>query len=327
MKALLLKKYGPPEALTLGQIDKPAPGPHEVLVRVHAAAINDFDWGLVRGRPRVYRLMYGLIRPKHRVPGMELAGTIEAVGENVKSFAPGDAVYGDISEYGFGALAEYVCVPEQAMRPKPPELSFADAASLPHAGGLALQGLRDVGKIQTGQKILINGAGGGVGVLALQIAKLHGATVTGVDTGAKLSMMKDLGYDCVLDFRKEDFSQRSERYDLILDCKTNRSPFVYARCLNPGGTYVTVGGALPRLLQVLLAAPWIARTQNKRLRIVALKANKDLEYLGDLYKNHQLRCVVDGPYAFSEAPARIRYFGEGRHSGKVVLTLRNDRSQ
>ena len=321
MKAIVLTKYGGPDDLQLKNVAKPTPKENEVLIKIHATAVNDYDWSLMTGKPYLYRLMFGLTKPKKQIPGMELSGIIEALGEKTTSFKVGDAVYGDISAYGFGSFAEYICINEKALALKPIKMSFEEAASIPHAAMLAVQGLIDTGKIQNGQKILINGAGGGVGTFGLHIAKLNGAVITGVDTGDKLNMMKLIGFDHVIDYEKEDFTKNGQCYDLILDTKTNRSTFSYMRSLSTNGRYVTVGGELNRLLQILLLKPWISKFSKKSIGIVALKPNKDLDYVNELYETGKIKPVIDGPYKLSEVPELIQYFGEGKHTGKVVITL------
>ena len=321
MKAIILTKYGGPDSLQIKDIDKPIPKEHEVLIKVHAAAINDYDWSLMRGKPYLYRLMFGITKPKKKIPGMELSGVIEALGHNARKFKTGDAAYGDISEYGFGAFAEYVCINEQALVHKPAQMSFDEAASISHASMLAVQGLIDVGKIQKNQKILINGAGGGVGTFGLNIAKLYCAEVTGVDTGDKLRVMSSIGFDQVIDYKKNDFTKNGQCYDLILDTKTTRSPFDYIRSLSAHGKYVTVGGSLNRLLQVVLLKPWISKFYKKSMAVVALKPNKDLSYINELYESGKIKPVIDGPYKLSETPELIQYFGEGKHRGKIIISL------
>lgn len=319
MKAIVCTKYGPPEKLELREWPKPVPKAKEVLVKIHATAINDYDWGLVRGQPYLYRLLFGITKPKNPIPGMELAGVIEAIGAEVTSFKIGDAVYGDISEKGFGTFAEYVCVDEMTLVSKPNSMSFEQATAIPHAAMLAVQGLIDVGKITKGQHILINGAGGGVGTIALQIAKLHDAEVTGVDTGNKLAMMESLGFDHIIDYKKEDFTKNGKRYDLVLDAKTNRSTTSYLRSLKPQGKYVTVGGNLAKLLQLVLLKPLISNLSKKSIHLVALRPNKDLAYINTLFEQGKVKPVVDGPYPLEEVPRLMRYFGEGKHTGKIVV--------
>lgn len=321
MKAIVFTKYGAPDVLQLKEMPKPSPGEEEVLVKIHATAVNDYDWSMVRGKPYLYRLMFGLWKPKKQIPGMELSGTVEAVGKNVRAFQVGDAVFGDISEYGFGSFAEYLCIHEKALVLKPAAMSFEEAAAIPHASLLAHQGLVEIGKIQKGQQILINGAGGGVGTFGLQLAKLYDAEVTGVDTGNKLGMMQSIGFDHVIDYKKEDFTKNGQRYDLILDAKTNRSIFSYARSLKPNGTYVTVGGYLSSLLQLLMLKPLLSASSEKRFHILALKPNKDIAYINELFEAGKLKTVIDGPYTLSQTPEAVQYFGEGKHQGKVVISV------
>lgn len=320
MKAIVFTKYGSPKDLELKEVEKPTPGASEVLVKIRATVVNDYDWSMVRGKPYLYRLMFGLLKPRIQIPGMELAGVVEALGSNTTTFKVGDAVYGDISEYGFGSFAEYACINEKALILKPDTMSFEEAASIPHAAMLAVQGLIDVGEIQRGQELLINGAGGGMGTFGLQIAKLYDARVTGVDTGKKLEMMKSIGFDHIIDYKKEDFTRNGQRYDLILDAKTNRSPFAYLRSLKSKGRYVTVGGYLNRLLQALVSKPLISIFSNKTVHIVGLKPNKDLDYINKIFEEGKIKCIIDGPYKLSEAPWAIQYFGEGRHNGKIVIS-------
>jgi NADPH:quinone reductase-like Zn-dependent oxidoreductase len=317
LKAVVYTSYGGPEVLQVQETEKPYPKEDEVLVKVSAVSLNDWDWGLLHG-DFVNRILNGVMKPKRKILGSDIAGRIEAIGKNVKKFKPGDEVYGDLSGH-WGGLAEYVCARENALALKPATMSFVDAAAIPQAGMLAVQGLIDVGKIQQGQKLLINGAGGGVGTYGLQIAKLYNAEVTGVDSSGKLEMMRSLGFDHVIDYKQEDFTKNGQRYDLILDVKTNRSIFDYARSLNPHGTYVTVGGSMRRLLQVLLMKGWISMTRLKQLRIVALKPNKDLVYLNELFEAGKFKPVIDGPYKLEQVSEAFRLFGKGEHKGKVVI--------
>jgi NADPH:quinone reductase-like Zn-dependent oxidoreductase len=321
MKAIVFTRYGSPDVLRLEDVAKPDPGDGEVLVKVRATAVNDWDWCFVRGKPYIYRLMFGLIRPRVSVLGAEVAGTVEAVGDGATKFQPGDQVYGDISETGLGGFAEYVCVPEDSLIRMPQGMTFEQAAALPHAAMLALQGLVDIGRIRRGERVLINGAGGGVGAIGVQIAKQYGAEVTGVDSAPKLDALRSMGFDHVIDYRREDFTRNGQRYDLILDTKTNRSTFRYLRSLNSGGRYVTVGGNLPRLLQALCMGPLVSRFSGKRVRVVGLKPNKDLGYVNDLFERNGLRCVIDGPYRLSDIPQAVQRFGEAMHIGKIVITV------
>ncbi len=322
MNAIVFTKYGTPDVLELKEVDKPTPKDDEVLIKVYAVSINDWDWGLLQG-DSINRLMYGLLKPKKRILGSDIAGRIEAVGKNVAQFQPGDEVFGDLSGE-WGGFAEYVCARENALALKAPGMTFEEAAAIPQAAMLAVQGLRDKGQIQQGQKLLINGAGGGVGTFAIQLAKLYGVEVTGVDSSGKLDMLRSMGFDHVIDYTQEDFTKNGRRYDLILDVKTNRSIFDYLRALSPNGIYVTVGGSMLRLFQALLLWPLISIISKKKIRIVALKLNKDLAYMKELFEAGKIKPVIDGPYKLSEVPEAMRYFGEGKHQGKVVITLEHD---
>lgn len=321
MKAFVFEKYGLPNVLQLKEVEKPIPKDNEVLVRIHAASVNDWDWGLVRGKPLIIRILYGLKKPKFNIPGVDISGTIEAVGENVKKSEIGNEVYGDLSESGFGGFAEYACIPEHNLSKKPSNISFIEAAALPHAALLSLQGLIDIGKIKSGQKILINGAGGGVGTIGIQIAQLYDTEVSGVDSKEKLSMMCSLGYDTVIDYKKEDFTENGQKYDLILDTKTNRSTLKYARSLRKDGIYITVGGSMYRLFEIFFLGSLISTFSNKKLRVLTLKPNKNLGYITKLVEKGYIKPVIDGPYSFDEIPKLIQFFGEGKHQGKIVVEV------
>ncbi len=321
MKAVVLNTYGPPAGLQIKDVARPVPKAREVLVKVRAASINDWDWGLVRGTPFVIRLIHGLRRPRIRIPGVDISGSVEAVGGEVTSCMVGDEVYGDLSDSGFGGFAEYVCVPERALAKKPANMSHVDAATLPHAGLLALQGLVAKGKVTAGQSVLINGAGGGVGTLGIQILKSFGVTVAGVDSAEKLDMMRSMGFDTVMDYRSVDFTRTGKQYDLILDAKSNRSVFKYARSLKKHGTYVTVGGSLPRLFEILVVGSLISLFTSKRLLVLGLQPNRGLDRLSELAEKGQLKPVVDGPYGIDDIPRLIQYFGDGRHLGKIVIDM------
>jgi len=321
VKAIVRERYGTPDVLELRDVVKPTPKVGEVLVRVRAASVNDWDWGLLQGTPFINRMLKGLFTPKVRILGGDIAGHVETVGGNVKAFQPGDEVYGDLCMSGFGAFAEYVCVPEAGLAHKPVSMTFEQAAAIPQAGMLAVQGLIDVGQIRSGQTLLLNGAGGGVGTFALQLAKLYDAEVTVVDKSGKLEMLRAMGADHVIDYLKDDFTRGGKSYDLILDVKTNRSPFAYARALKPNGTYATVGGNTSRLLQVLVLSPLISRLYNKHVRIVTLKPNKDLAYMNELFEAGKLVPVIDGPFKLADVPEAFRLFGTGDHEGKIIVTM------
>jgi NADPH:quinone reductase-like Zn-dependent oxidoreductase len=315
MKAFYLSKFGSTSFLKIKDIPKPTPGKNEVLLKMKATAVNDYDWSMITGRPYAYRLMFGFFKPRNPVPGMEIAGVVEAIGEGVLKFKVGDAVFGDTSDFGFGTMAEYMAIHENALTLKPENLSFEEAATLPHAALLAWQGLVEMGKIKKGQKILINGAGGGVGTFALYIAKTYNCHVTGVDTGAKLSNMKAIGFDEVIDYKKTDFTKGSEKYDLILDAKTCKSPFSYAKALHSNGKYITVGGYLNSLLQMLFLKSFVKQS----FQILALKPNKGIENILKLWEDGKIKTVIDGPYSFEQTPQAIQRFGDAVHAGKVVI--------
>ena len=319
MKAIVYTKYGGPEVLQIREVEKPYPKDDEVLIKVYAASINDWDFALLQG-DFINRLLNGLFKPGKKILGSDIAGRIEGFGKNVTLFKTGDDVYGDLSGL-WGGFAEYVCAPETALALKPVSMTFNEAAAIPQAAMLAVQGLIDIGKIHPGQKLLINGAGGGVGTFAVQIARLYGVEITGVDSTGKLGMLSSMGFDHVIDYTQEDFTKNGQLYDLILDVKTNRPMLDYTRALSPNGIYVTVGGSIFRLLQAFFLAPLISLISKKHIRIVALKANKDLLYMNDLFETGKVKPVIDGPYKFNEFREAFRIFGKGEHKGKVVITL------
>lgn len=257
MKAIVYTEYGPPDVLQLREVENPTPKDDEVLVKVHAASVNYADWAFVRGKLFLVRLMgAGLLKPRNAILGADIAGRVEAVGRNVKQFQPGDEVFGDISACGFGGFAKYVSVPEHALALKPANLSFEESAAVPMAGVVALQGLRDQGQIQPGQKVLIVGASGGNGTFAVQIAQSFGAEVTGVCSTRNLDLVRSIGADQVIDYTREDFTQSGQRYDLILATGGYRSIFDYRRALSPEGTYVMVGGAMAQIYEAMLLGPF-----------------------------------------------------------------------
>jgi NADPH:quinone reductase-like Zn-dependent oxidoreductase len=321
MKAIIYEEYGSPEVLRLEEIKKPAPKDGEVLVKVHAASVNSWDWDLVRGKPYLYRLIFGILKPKIRIIGADIAGKIEAVGQNVTQFKPGDHVFGDLSGGSWGGFAEYVCAREDELVLKPASMTFEQAAAMPQAGVLALTGLRDKKQIQPGHKVLINGAGGGVGTFAVQMAKSFGAEVTAIDKPEKLDMLRSLGADKVIDYTTEDFTKFGERYDLVLDVMAHRSMFAYNRVLSPTGVYVMIGGSVPRIFELLFVAPWISLTTRKRMGILVHKQNKDLADLVTLFEDGKVLPVIDRSYPISEVPEAIRYLGDGHTKGKLVITM------
>lgn len=313
-------KYGGPEVLQLVELNKPVPKDNEVLVNLHAVSINDWDWAYINAKSFFDRLLAGLFKPKHPVMGSDIAGVVEEIGKNVKRFKIGDRVYGDLSGK-WGGFAEYVCAGENQLAQIPPTMSFEEAAAIPQAGMLAYQGLIDKGELKQGQKILINGAGGGVGTLGIQIAKLYDAVVTVVDSAGKLDMLKNLGADHVIDYTKLDFTSAHEQYDLVLDAKTNRRPGRYLRVLKPGGKYVTVGGSIGCLFQTLIMKPWISLFTKKKVSIVALKTNKDLEYFNRQFEAGLIKPYIGSVYPLESLRDAFELFGAAAHKGKIIITI------
>ncbi|MDQ5826617.1 MAG: NAD(P)-dependent alcohol dehydrogenase [Chloroflexota bacterium] len=321
MKAVVRTKYGPPDVLQLQEVEKPTPTDDEVLVKIHAVSLNRSDWEALIGKP-LYTRIGGLRKPRYQVLGSDIAGRVEAVGRNVKRFQPGDEVFGDII-WRLGGFAEYVCAREKYLSLKPAGMTFEEVAAIPQAGVIALQAFRDKGQIQPGQKVLINGAGGGTGTFAVQLAKLYGAEVTGVDNTGKLDFMRSLGADHVIDSTRKDFTRTGEQYDLVLDVVAHRSVFAYPRALRPNGRYFGVGGSVATMLQVLLLGPLIRRFTGKAIRVLIVQPNvRDLDYITGLCETGKIVPVIDRCYPLSEVPEALRYLGEERAKGKIVITMR-----
>ncbi|MCR6642700.1 MAG: NAD(P)-dependent alcohol dehydrogenase [Sporocytophaga sp.] len=320
MKAITYSKYGNPEVLQLKDVEKPIPGDNEVLVKIYAASVNSWDWDLLRGKPYLYRLLFGVFKPKHKIIGCDIAGRVEMVGRNVKHFKAGDAVMGDISER-WGGFAEYVCVPKTLLTFKPSDLSFEQAAAIPQAGVLALQSLHDSVTVKAGDKVLINGAGGGVGTFALQIAKSLGAEVTCVDSFQKLEMLCNLGADHVIDYKYEDYTEKGFRYNLIIDVVANRSVYAYKKSLLPNGRLVVIGGTIPCILQVGLLGSLLSRNENKKLGILVHEANKGLDLLLGLIEKGLVKPVIDSKYTLKEVPIALQRLGDGKAIGKIVIKV------
>src|SRR5437764_7149662 len=324
MKAVVYCEYGLAN-LKIEQIEKPTPTDDQVLVRVRAASINPYDWHFIEGTPKFIRLGVGLRKPKDTRLGVDYAGTVEAVGKNVIKFKPGDELFGGKG----GSFAEYVCVrQDRLIATKPANITFDQAGSADIAGVTALQAVRDKGKVQPGQKVLINGASGGVGTFAVQIAKSFGADVTGVCSTRNLEMVRSLGADHVIDYTKEDFAKGDQRYDVILDNVPNHSLSECRRILNPAGKYVMIGGGGPndnrwigpfgRLIQTLVVSPFVS--QKMGMMMAQLKKS-DLAILGDMMQSGKVKAVIDRTYKLSELPEAIRYLEEGHARGKVVITV------
>ena len=326
MKAIVYTQYGSPDVLQLKEVEKPTPKDNEVLVKVHAASANAYDWHLLRADPFLVRLMGGgLLKPKNKILGADIAGRVEAVGRNVKQFRPGDEVFGDLSTCGNGGFAEYVSVPENALALKPASMTFGEAAAVPMAAVTALQGLRDNGQIQPGQKVLINGASGGVGTFAVQIAKSFGAEVTAVCSTSKLDMVRSMGADQVIDYTQEDFTKSGQRYNLILAVNGYHSISAYKRTLSPKGMYVMAGGSTAQIFQALLLGSWMSMTGGKKMGALLAKPNqKDLVFMKELLEAGKVVPVIDRCYPLREVPEAIRYLEAGHARGKVVITLEDN---
>lgn len=320
MKAVVYEKYGGPEVLELKDVETPVPKDGEVLVRVHAAALNAYDWHLLTADIFLVRLMGGgLLRPKTRIPGEDIAGRVEAVGPNVTRFRPGDAVFGDIAGTGGGGLAEFARTREGALAPMPVGLSFEEAAAAPMAAMTALQGLRDKGRIRPGTKVLIHGASGGVGTFAVQIAKSFGAEVTAVCSTGKMDLARSLGADKVIDYTRDDFTRRSERYDLIFAANGYHPIWAYKRALAPKGIYAMAGGSPAQLFQAVLLGPGMSIGSRKMGPVMARASQEDLVTIKQLLETRKIRPVIDRRYPLEETREAFRYFGEGHARGKVII--------
>ncbi|MCB1671616.1 MAG: NAD(P)-dependent alcohol dehydrogenase [Gammaproteobacteria bacterium] len=321
MKAAIHRKYGTPDIVSIEDVPCPEPAGDEIQVQVVATSINDYDWGLISGRPLFIRLFLGLFRPRIQIAGCDIAGRVVKVGDQVTRWHAGDEVYGDLSGGRFGGFAETVCCKAHQVASKPAELSFEDAAGIPQAAVLAWQGLNSAGPLRDGLEILINGAGGGVGSYGLQLAKQHQVNVAGVDSGSKLAMMQELGFDQVIDYRQENFARLGQRWDLIVDTKTCYLPGAYCRALKPGGTYATVGGSLWKMLLILLTRPFYRLLTGKNLTVIALRQNLNLDEFSKLAVAGKLRTVTDGPYPFAELPQVLNYYLTAAHQGKIIIRI------
>jgi NADPH:quinone reductase-like Zn-dependent oxidoreductase len=325
MQAIVYHRYGPPKVLELIEIDKPAPAPGEVLVRVHAASVNPYDWHFMRGTPKFIRIFTGLRRPKSQRLGADMAGVVESVGEGVTLFKAGDAVFG----CGKGSFAEYTCEAESKFAIKPENMSFEQAAAAPMAGITALQGLRDSGKVQPGQRVLINGAAGGVGTFAVQIGKWLGAHVTGVCSTRNVDLAKSLGADSVIDYTREDFTRSDDRWDVIFDLVGNHPLAALRRALEPKGVFVGCGGGGPEkpsgeLIAAMLGQAAIAPFVSQKLTGVLAKINTaDLNLLAELLKKGTIRSVLDRSYPLNGVAEAIGYVETGHVRGKVMIAVKS----
>ncbi|MCP4151208.1 MAG: NAD(P)-dependent alcohol dehydrogenase [bacterium] len=325
MKAMIYTKYGSPDVLELKEIEKPAPGDNEVRIKIFATSLNAFDWRYLRGKPFLLRLMAGFPKPRNQILGIDIAGQVEAVGKNATQFKPGDDVYADISGWRFGGFAQYVCADEKIVAFKPGNITFEEAAAVPMAAVTALQGLRDHGGIQAGQKVLINGASGGVGTFAIQIAKAFGAEVTAVCSTGKLDMVRSLGADHVIDYTKENFTENGQLYDLILAANGYHPIWDYKRALSPKGTYIMAGGTMTQMMQGNILGPMMSKAGGKKLGAFEAKPKqKDLDYIKVLIETGKVVPVIDKLYSLSEVAEAIRYLEDGHAKGKIVITVEHE---
>ena len=320
MKAVVYTKYGSPDVLQLKDVEKPTPKADEVLLKVHAASLNAYDWHYLTADIFLIRLAGGgLLKPKDTRLGADVAGRVEAVGGNVKQLRPGDEAFGDVGKGGF---AEYVAAPERLLARKPANLSFEQAAAVPMAAITALQGLRDAGRIQPEQKVLINGASGGVGTFAVQIAKSFGVEVTAVCSTGKVDLARSLGADHVIDYTKEDFTKNGQRYDLILAANGYHPIAAYKRALTPKGVYVMAGGSMAQIFQALLMGRWMSENGGRKMGAVTARLNQqDFMILTALLEAGKVIPVIDRCYPLGEVPDAMRYLGEGHARGKIVITM------
>lgn len=322
MKAIICPKYGSPDILELKEVEKPFPGDNEILIKVYATSLNAADWHIMRGDPAIYRPVIGLLKPKYKILGADVAGRVESVGKSITQFKPGDEVFGNLSACGFGGFAEFVCADENALVLKPVNTTFEEAAAVPLAAISALQGLCDCGQIQPGQKVLINGASGGVGTFAIQIAKSFGANVTGVCSTGKMDMVKSIGADHVIDYTKTDFTRNGQQYDLIVAANGDRSILDYKRALTSTGRYVMIGGSGTQMAQAIFLGPFLSMTSGKKMSNLMAKANqKDLIFLKELLETDKVKPVIDRRYTLTQVPEAMRYLEEGHTKGKIVITM------
>ncbi len=322
MKAIYCNAYGSLEDLRVTDVETPKPGHDEVLVRVAASSVNFNTIAHVTGKPLIARMMgLGVRRPKHPIPGNDVAGTVVAVGRDVTRFSPGDEVYADVSEYGWGAFAQYVCTPESALTQKPAGISFEEAAAVPEAGLVALQALRDAGNLQKTEKVLICGASGGIGTFAVQIAKALGAEVTAVCSTRNSEFVRSIGADHILDYRKDDFLKNNRHYDLILVTAGYRPLSEYVSALKHRGRCVVTGGEMKQIFQAMLLGPLYSRRRGIRVTSFLVKPNKDLLYMNELLNSRIVKSVLDRSYPLHEAKEALQYYATGKARGKVVITM------
>lgn len=322
MKAIVYTKYGSPDVLKYKEVEKPAPKDDEILIRIHATSINSRDWRMMRANPFFIRFGAGFLKPKNPILGVDVAGEVEAVGCQVNHFQPGDEVFGYLSRYGGRTFAEYACAGEDEIILKPAHLSFEQAAAVPLAAITALKGLRDYGNIQPGQKVLIQGASGGVGTYAVQIAKSFGAEVTGVCSTRNMEMVRSFGADHVIDYKKEDFTRNGQQYDLILAVNGYHPISDYLRALRHEGSYIVAGGLMIQIIQAALQKERVSKTGNQKISIVSIDHDqKDLAFIKNLIEAGKIIPVIDKGYPLSKTAEAFRYYENEHARGKVVLTV------
>ncbi len=320
MKAIVYEKYGSSQNLKLTVVEKPVPGDDEVLVKVHAVSVNNWDWDRLTGRPYLYRLISGLSKPKLKILGADVAGTVETVGNNVTRFKPGDAVYGDLSEGNWGGFAEYALAKENYLTTKPISMSFEQAAAIPQAGVMAVQAILDQKEITQDNKILMNGAAGGIGTFVIQLAKMLGAHITTVDRGDKLDFLQVLGADTVIDYQKENFTKNGQTYDLIIDVVANQSISDYKRSLNATGAMSVIGGKITTVLKVALLGSMLSG-KDQKISLLMHKPNKYLDHINELFESGKIKPVIDKIFPLEQTAKAIQYIGDGNVMGKVIIKV------
>ncbi len=322
MKALVIKEYGTPNNMNIKEVPKPIINKNEVLVKIKAVSINDLDLGIIEGKSLINRLLSGLFRPRLQILGSDIAGVIEEIGENITKFKIGDKVYGDLSDNEFGGFAEYVATTEKHLCRIPEGMSFEIAAAIPQAGMLAYQALHDFSEIKDGQKILINGAGGGVGTYAVQMLRKHKVHLTAVDTEAKRELLLNLGYDEFINYKKTDFTEQSIEYDIIIDCKTNKSPRKYKKILKENGIYITIGGDIPKVLRIMFMSRFLEIRYGRAYKCVILHTNRNLPEINKIFEEGNLTSIID-PLTFTLETGReaMEYYATGEQLGKVLIVV------
>lgn len=322
MKAIIYEKYGTPEVLEWKEVEKPSPKEYEVLIEIYATSVNSWDWDLLRGDLFNRLIFGGFTKPNLKILGADVAGKVSAIGKSVTKFIVGDDVFGDLCNSKWGAFAEYVCAHEDVLAKKPSNLSFEDAAALPQAGVMAYQCISDFKKLSIGEKVLINGAGGGVGTYLIQMAKAQGTEVTGVDSSEKMEMMRSLGADHVIDYKKEDFTTNGKSYDRIIDVVATRSIFEYKNSLNPNGILIMVGGKPGRIMQTMIIGPILSLFGNKKFGVLIHEPNKNLDKLADLLASTRVNSIIDQHYPLSNTAQALQRIGDGKVKGKLILKIK-----